>query len=324
MNRILITGATGFLGGKLALHLHSRGCGVVACGRDPKLLNELRSKGIETLQFDLAGGLPSTLPEPVDAVVHCAALSSPWGRRSRFEAANVVGTRTALALASALNSQRFVNISSPSVTFALRDQLDVLESDPLPRPFNAYAATKAAAEALVHARPDLNPITLRPRGIYGAGETTLLPRLIAAARRGPLPLFRDGAAAIDLTHVSDVVRAIELALERSTDPQDPIYNVSSGEVLPIRNIVESACRAHDIAPKWRALPFWPALAIARAAEFVSLIPKNSKEPRITPYAVGLFAFQQSLSLSKARDVLGWTPKITFEQGLSQTVGKGAV
>ncbi len=65
--------------------------------------------------------------------------------------------------------RRFVNISSPTVYFEMKDKVNVREDALLPPPINAYAATKAEAEQLVLTRTDLGPINLRPRGLYGAG-----------------------------------------------------------------------------------------------------------------------------------------------------------
>lgn len=315
MGRVLVTGATGFLGGAAARHLAANGWEVWGLGRAERALATLRDDGITPLRFDLAGDAPESLALPqIDAVVHSAALCAPTGPYGRFEAANVKGTATALEIARQVGCRRFVNISSSTVYFAMRDQESLPETAPLPSPFNAYAATKAKAEELVHRATDLGPITLRPRGIYGAGDTTLLPRLISAARRGPLPEFRAGQAAIDLTHVSDVVRAIEFALRVDTAAAGQVFNISGGEVLSIREIVTACCTALDIPVRWRRLPLRPALFAAGVAERMS-----RTEPRVSRYALALFAYRQSLDISKAGRGLGWQPHISFAEGLQRTI-----
>ena len=146
--RVLVTGATGFLGGALLRHLRSRGCDPVALGRDAARCDRLKAAGFTTLRTDLSKPDPQLADRigRLDAVVHCAALSSPWGRLSAFRAANVEGTRNALDLAARLGARRFVNISSPTVYFELKDRDNVGETAPLPPPINAYARTKAEAE----------------------------------------------------------------------------------------------------------------------------------------------------------------------------------
>lgn len=317
--RVLVTGATGFLGGTLVRHLRGRGFETVALGRDEARCERLRKAGFVTFRTNLSKPNPELAGRigALDAIVHCAALSSPWGSLSTFHAANVEGTRNALDLAAACGVRRFVNISSPTVYFEMMDRIGIAETAPLPTPVNAYAATKAAAECLVLSRRELGPVNLRPRGIYGAGEETLLPRLRAAAERGPLPLLRGGIAAIDLTHVSDVVSAIDAALAPDPALCEETFNISGGEVLTVREIVERTCAALAVPVRWRQIPFHPALAATRLACLASHV--TGKEPAVTPYTLGLFAFRQSLDIGKARRMLNWRPIIPFEQGLAMTL-----
>lgn len=322
MARIVVSGATGFLGGETARHLRDAGHEVVALGRAPGGLAELSRAGIEAVALDLRWPVPEADVARIsraDAFVHCAALSAPSGRRRDFHAANVIGTATALDLAARLGVSRFVNISSPAVYFAPRDQHDLRETQPLARPVNAYAATKAVAERLVLARRDLGPVNLRPRGIYGVGDTALLPRLLGAARRGPLPFMRQGRAASDLTHVSDVVRAIEAALNAGKDAQGETFNISGGEAIRVWDIVERVCRAAGVVPTRRKVAWRPLMAAARVGEVAHRLAARPGEPRLTAYAVGLFAFHQSLDISKAHARLGWRPLVAFDDGLVRTL-----
>ena len=319
--RVLVTGATGFLGGTFLRHLRAHGYETVALGRNEGRCRLLDAAGFSAVRADLsqpvlhlAAGIGT-----VDAVVHCAALSAPFGRYAAFHAANVEGTRNALDLAETLDVRRFVNISSPTVYFELKDKTGVRETAPLPKPINAYARTKAEAERLVLARRGIGPVNLRPRGIYGAGEETLLPRLVKAARRGPLPLLRGGAAAIDLTHVDDVVAAIAAALSPDPALSGETFNISGGETRPVREIVERVCAALDVPLRWKRMPFLPALAAARIAELASFVRREPREPLVTPYTLGLFAFRQSLDISKARGLLGWQPQVPFDIGLAATL-----
>ena len=159
--------------------------------------------------------------------------------------------------------------------------------------------------------------------LYGAGDRALLPRLIKAAKRRPLPVFRDGRACIDLTHVDDVVDAVVAALAAPREAEGQIYNVSGGEVLPVRRIADEACARAGIAVRWRRMPLWPAMLAAGAMEAVALALPGRPEPPVTRYGLGLFAYAQSLDLAKARRLLGWAPKIPFEQGLDRTfAGRG--
>lgn len=317
MQTIWVTGATGFLGGRVAENLLESGHAVIASGRQAHALERLRQQGARTLAFDLADRTQPDLPA-VDAVVHCAALSSPWGRFADFHRANVLGTRSALALARQAGARRFVHISTPSVYFRFRDQLNVRETQPLPSPVNAYAATKARAEDEVLKHEALDPVILRPRGLYGRGDTALLPRLMTAARERPLPLMNQGETVTDLTHVDDVVSAVQAALDLAPNPAQRLFNISGGEALRLKTVTEEAGRRAGIQVRWRRVPSWVALAYARGLETIARISPGDREPRITAYSVGLFAYSQTLDISAARDVLGWTPRISIQEGLDRT------
>lgn len=318
---VLVTGATGFLGGRTVGALLSRGSRVTALGRDPVKLAGLQAQGAITMAHDLSFGPPDlTQFAEVDALVHCAALSSPWGRMRDFEAANVTGTQSAITAARTLGVRRFVHVSSPSVYFRFAHQFGVRESDPLPRPVNAYAATKVASERLVLSAPDLNPVILRPRGLYGRGDTALLPRLVEAARHGPLPRLNGGKTVTDLTHVSDVAAAILAALDARNDCTGRVFNISGGEALNVYDVAEAAARSAGVTVRWRQLPTALALTYARSAEAVARLRPGQPEPPVTAYGVGLFAYSQTLDISAAREVLGWQPRMEFETGLRETFG----
>lgn len=319
MPAIAITGATGFLGGAICRRLLAEGQPVVALGRDRRKLAALQALGACTVASDLADGPPALAGE-IKAVVHCAALSSAWGPRAEFQAANVRGTESALSMARTAGAKRFVHISTPSLYFRFRDQPGMTEDEVLPPPVNDYAATKRIAEELVRTEAALDCIILRPRGIYGAGDTALLPRLLRAATAGPLPLVRGGQAETDLTYVDDVVDAVLAALAAPLNLAERVFNISGGEPLPVRRIAEAAGLRAGTTVRWRKVPATALLGTARILEAAAYLQPARPEPRVTAYGAGLFAFTQTLDLTAARRQLAWTPKIRFEEGLSRTFG----
>ncbi|MDX8482007.1 NAD(P)-dependent oxidoreductase [Mesorhizobium sp. VK24D] len=320
---VLVTGASGFLGSHVLKRLAAMGTLALGLGRDAQRCAALEIAGHRIIRHDLARPLDSVLDPRlgrVERIIHCAALSAPFGRLEDFVVANVTATRNLLDFATRQGVSRFVHISSPSVCFAFRDQLGLTEDMALPDPVNHYARTKREAEKLVLAAPAIHPVVLRPRGIYGAGDRALLPRLIKAAKRRPLPLFRGGRAAIDLTHVDDVVDAVIAALDAPREVEAQIFNISGGEVLPVRRIADEACARAGIEARWRPMPLMPAMLAAGLMETVALGLPGRPEPPVTRYGLGLFAYAQSLDISRAKLALGWTPKVSFEQGFDRTFG----
>ncbi|CDX56185.1 NAD-dependent epimerase/dehydratase family protein [Mesorhizobium plurifarium] len=323
---VLVTGASGFLGSHVLERLAASGTLALGLGRDEASCAALEADGHRVIRHDLAQPLDGA-HDPrlgkVERIIHCAALSSPFGRLVDFVAANVTATRNLVDFAGRQRVSRFVHISSPSVCFAFRDQLGLTEDMALPEPVNHYARTKREAEKIVLGQPAIHPVVLRPRGIYGKGDRALLPRLIKAAKSRPLPLFRDGRAAIDLTYVDDVVDAVMAALAAPEEAEYQVFNVSGGEVLPVRRIADAACSRAGIEARWRPTPLMPAMLAAGLMEAVALRLPGRPEPPVTRYGLGLFAYAQSLDLSKARRVLGWAPKVSFERGLDRTFTGGS-
>ena len=326
MVRILVTGATGFLGGALVRKLSRDGVCVVATGRNRQKLDELPLPGRHRFAADLNALDPADFPSRLDGVttiIHCAALSSPWGSYADFHAANITATERMIALAKGLKVEHFIHVSTPAVYFRFEDQLNVIEDMPLPAPVNAYAHSKGIAENKV-AESGLPYTIVRPRGIYGAGDNALLPRLLRAARIGPLPRFRQGRAVTDITHVDDVVDALCAIVKRRDEAAGRVFNISGGEALSIRTIVERVGAASSTEIRWRDLPIMPVLAAVRFNEFLARLHPRRPEPRVTAYGLGIFAFSQTLDLSNARRRLAWRPKINFEEGLGRTFRSGSV
>src|SRR4051794_19318366 len=208
--RIVVTGATGFLGGHVVAALLARGHRVRAMGRDLAKLARLAESGAQPSRTDLRDRDTVTAAcRDQDVVVHCGALSAPWGKPQDFNDANVGGTANVLAS----RVPRLIHISSPAVVFADRDVVNVTEEAPYPARYSShYAASKRAAEELVRSSPDAWLI-LRPKALFGPGDTSLLPRLIAAARAGRLPIIGPGDNHIDLTYVGNVADAVALTVE---------------------------------------------------------------------------------------------------------------
>jgi len=314
--RVVISGATGFLGGHLCAHLVREGFEVLGLGRDAARGTALCDLGADFERMDLGDACRLHTWEKADIFVHAAALSSAWGERSAFERANVTGTRNALEIARRLSVRRFIFISSPSVYFRFRDQLSLPETAPLPAPVNAYAATKAMAEDLVR-KSGLDAVILRPRGLYGPGDTALLPRLVRAAAR-PVPLPRGGRAVTDLTYVEDVVRAVVCAMTASRDCAGRTYNISGGEALAIRDIITGTAKASGITARFMPCPVFAALAAARLAEAGTWLRPGRPEPVITAYGAGVLAYSQTLDISRAHNELGFVPQVSFAEGLKRT------
>jgi nucleoside-diphosphate-sugar epimerase len=206
---VFITGASGFIGGKLAERLLAAGREVrVLARRD---LPELAKLGARVVRGDLhdAAALAAGCAG-VETVFHVAGRVGVWGPAADFFRVNVEGTRQVLAAARAAGVPRFVYTSSPSVVFNGGDLAGEDESAPLCTGAPcAYPTSKAAAERLVTAANsnDLATVSLRPHLVWGPGDRNVVPRVLALARKGRLKIVGAGRNLVDCTHITNVVDA---------------------------------------------------------------------------------------------------------------------
>lgn len=317
MMRIAVTGGSGFLGRQVLRRASAQGWSVRSISRG-RLSAPADVQDQEAWTCDIRDR--DRLRDAFrgqDAVVHCAALSSAWGPRRDFLMQNVEGTRCVIEAAAAAGVARLVHISSSSVYFAFRDQLAIREDQALPSPVNAYAESKQLAERHALAFPGATFI-LRPRGLFGPGDPHLLPRFLRVLRRGRMPLLRGGRALADLTDVGVAADAVIAAL-KAPESAGGVYNVSQGQPIAIRDLAERIARGLSCEVSWQPLPLRLALAAAGTLEALARLGGSGREPPVTRYSLGLFAFSQTLDLTAARTRLCWQPELDLRDSLDRAL-----
>ena len=318
--RILVTGATGFLGGHTARTLSEEGFDIVATGRNASRGTKLQSRSIRFVPADLRS--PSDLIDvcaEIDTVIHCAALSTAWAHPSSlFQTMNIDGTRHLLFAARKTGVRRFIHVSTPAVISRFAHQYDLTEEEPLPDEFTSlYGATKAVAERLVLDTTDMETAVFRPKAIYGPGDTALLPRLVEAAASRRLPVIGDGTTLTDLTHVEDVVAALQLAV--TSEDVDGIYHVAGPEAVNLWEMLETLLPLLGHPPPQRQFSVERAMRIAAAMEATWKTLRLGSEPPLTRYKVAVLAYSQTLDTSRAQRELGYQPSVTLEAGLESVL-----
>ncbi|MFD8983149.1 NAD-dependent epimerase/dehydratase family protein [Streptomyces sp. NPDC059564] len=299
--RIAVTGASGFCGGQVARAAAAAGASVVCVGRRPGPVGEHRFWDAARAEPDLAGA---------DFVVHCAAAVGDPAPGSRAEAAmravNVDGTARLLRAAA---GRPVVWVSSASVYDPRRGRGLVTEDHPRTGQLNAYGRTKAAGEALALAG---GAVVLRPRAVYGPGDTQLLPRLLSRVRAGTL-LLPGPDVRLSLTAVENLADACLAAPGWSPGA----YNVADAEPYGRDAAVGAVLRAHGTRARIRHLPLPVARTAARAAEAAARL--TGSEPALSRYAVDQLSHPVVLDLTRAR-ARGWTPARTLDDYLSSLRG----
>ncbi len=320
--RTLVTGGGGFLGGALVDRLVALGAEVRSLQRrDSPRLREL---GVEQVLGDVAN--PSVVERAAagcEVVFHAAARVEMWGRFEPFYRTNVIGTENVITAARRVGVGRLVFTSSPSVVHGRAGLAGADESTPYPDRFEAaYPQTKAMAEMAVLAAncPELATVALRPHLVWGPGDTNMVARLVERARAGRLRLVGGGASLVDTTYVDNAVDAHLLAAEHLAPRAlcaGRAYFIANGEPRPVGEVVSAILGAAGLPPERRSLPLPLALALGRACEIVDGVLPFRGGPPMTRFIARSLATAHWYDLGAARRDLGYTPRVSFEDGIGR-------
>jgi nucleoside-diphosphate-sugar epimerase len=316
---ILITGGTGFLGQHLAKALLIQGHQISLLGRNFRDVQPLLAAGATPIMADLRNtDAVRQACKHCDVVYHVGALSAAWGRRNDFFAINVGGTEAVVAGCCEHGVKRLLYVSSPSVVFDGKDQLNATEAVMYPRRFaSIYSLTKKLGEDHIHAAPSsLETVILRPKAIFGPGDRSLLPQLIAAARRKRLPQIGAGTNLVDLTYVENVAHALVLALD-SPDAVGQTYTITNGEHVNLWAVILLVLQRLDLPTNLRQISLPLALAAAAAMEARAAL--TGQEPLLTRYSAAILGRTQTYDISAAQRDLGYVPLVSVAQGIEHTL-----
>ncbi len=298
--RIAVTGASGFMGGTVARELAAKGHTVFTFGR--RHADAVQETLPNYLQWDLSAGV--TAVAEVDAVIHCAAKVGDWGPEADYRRVNVDGTRVVMETFAEVD--RFVHVSSASVYSGNQTLCNISERASVGNDLhNAYARSKAEAEELVLGS-ERNAVILRPHIVYGPGDTTLTPRLLAARRLGWLPVPGNGRNLLSVTHVLNFVHAVERVLDSSV--MRGIFNIADPEAISVDELLRTVLQRNGADARLLYIPRAVAWTAAVMSEGVNAVFNRQKAPRLTRYLVAHIAEENTLDLSNAFELLGYAPR----------------
>ena len=322
MDKVIVTGATGFLGFNLAKRLKSMGCEVIGLGRDIKKGEKLKKIDIKFIPVDLSDKEKlNEIFNEAKYVFHCAAKSSVWGSYKSFYEANVLGTKNVCSACINNNVERLIYVSSPSIYFDFKDKFNIKETETLPEKFvNNYIKTKYLAEKVIDkAEIDgLNIITIRPRAILGIGDTAIIPRIIKANKTKFIPKTVKDDILIDVTFVDNVVESLILTMKAPKEFSGRKYNITNGENIKFYETIEKFITNLGMKYNSKYISYKKVMFLASVLEFLYKFFPN-KEPVFTKYSVALVSFNQTLDISKAKEELGYKPIISVEEGLLKLI-----
>jgi nucleoside-diphosphate-sugar epimerase len=321
----LVTGASGFIGGHLAQRLahdsYSVRC-LVRESSDTKLLDAL---DVELVRGDLtdAASLARAV-EDCRYVFHCGALVSDWATKDEIIKINVTGTRSLLEASAAAAVRRFVHVSTTDV-YGYPDQAATDESYVSTRFCNWYAQTKRDAEAEVRRAErehTLDAVILRPATVYGPGSVEVVGEIARAIRRRNMLLIDRGRPIAGLCYVDNAIDAALLALHSDAAPGQA-FNLSDGLDVTWRQFTDDLAASLDSPPVRWSMPYPLASSIGFSLEHGYRLLRRttglSAPPLLSRQAVQVLGKNQAFSNRKAREALGWSPRVGYRDGLEATL-----
>jgi nucleoside-diphosphate-sugar epimerase len=314
-----VTGGSGFIGGRLIGRLVGDGWRVRALARSDSSAAKVSALGAEPVSGDLAdrAGMRAGA-EGCEYAFHAAAHLGAWGTRDEFVRDNVEGTRNALEGSSEAGVRRFVHVGTEAALLAGKPLVNVNEDAPLrPDSKALYPATKAMAEQAVRdANTDsFETVVVRPRLVWGPGDTTIVPSLKQAIERKRFSWIGGGGHLTATTHVDNTVEGLVLGATRGRP--GGVYFVTDGEPVVFREFITELLRANGVDPPDRNTPASVGRVAAAVLEGAWRTFGLKGSPPVTRIEFWLSAQECTIDISRARSELDYAPVVDREAGLAQ-------
>jgi nucleoside-diphosphate-sugar epimerase len=314
-----VTGGSGFVGGALIRRLVSDGWTVRALARSDRSAQAVEAAGAEAVRGDLDDVAAMRAgSQGADVFHHAAAKVEDFGDAADFQRVTVEGTNNALAAAREAGVPRFVHVGTEAALMAGQPLVNVDETAPL-RPDSPapYPWSKAKAEQAVRDANGerLETVVVRPRFVWGRGDTTLLPRIVGMTKRGQFAWIGGGGHRTSTSHIDNTVEGLVLAAERGKP--GGVYFVTDGEPVVFREFVSEMIRTQGVEPANRSVPLGVARAVSALAEAAWRRLPLKGDPPLTRFAVWASGLECTIDDSRAREELGYREVKTREQGLAE-------
>jgi nucleoside-diphosphate-sugar epimerase len=318
---VLVTGGGGFLGKSIIRALRDRGVNVRSLARGD--YGFLREWGVDVRRGDVCDvGVVRDAVDGCEAVFHVAARVDMWGAYEDFFAINTQGTLNVIEACRAHAVRKLIYTSTPSVVHGGDSVNGLDESAPYPDHFEAhYPATKALAERAVLAANDaqLATVALRPHLVWGPGDTSMLPRVLAKARTGRVRLIGPPQK-VDTLYIDNAVDAHLAAWERLS-PNSPIagkpYFVTQGEPIDGHTFLNDLLTSAGLPPVTKTISVPAARTAASMIEAIWRTFGIRREPPITRFVVSQLSTAHWYDISAARRDLGYAPRVSYADGLQR-------
>ncbi|USX21733.1 NAD-dependent epimerase/dehydratase family protein [Oxalobacteraceae bacterium OTU3REALA1] len=323
--KIVVTGAGGFIGGALVHRLGSIGVEVCGLVRDEAALQKLQYmcrnyRQVEVRICDVRS--PTALRQCLvgaHTVYHAAALVNSNVSEKLYYETNVEGTRNVCSASIEAQVSRLVYLSTSDV-FGLPESTDnVTEKWRFAKWGEKYPDTKILATEMVQQfrAIGLQSAIVYPGWVYGPGDQQFLPSLATQLRSGVIPTWKRPTVKLNLIHIEDLLDGLILVGSRPEALGQDFILLNSASV-PLTEICDAIGAFFGLRHRAINMPYATAMYLARAAE---LFAKTglTRQPLITTAIVKSFGFQFNFDTSKAFAQLGWKPKMEFAEGIQSAL-----
>src|SRR5713226_101518 len=313
--KVLLTGATGLLGGHLLQELQQRGEHIRALVLPVENAEKLNEQRVEVVRGDITDA-KSLAPavKDIDIVFHLAGMMGVNRPLADYRLVNVIGSENLYRAAQAAGVRRFVHTSSHTV-YGLGYGRFLTEKDALRPDPDPYSITKAEGDRLIRRlmlKSDMETVIIRPGTFFGPGDRLHYGRIAQRMKNGKGVIIGGGDNALPFCYVTDVVQGFLLAAYHEKAPGN-VYNISNDRPLTQQEMFEAI--ADDTGGKHptRRLPYLPLYYGGIVAEKVAHMTRT--RPLVTRLGVMMFGTDNRHSVEKARSELGYEPRVDIREGI---------
>ena len=320
MEKVLVTGANGFIGSNLCRRLLSDGYEVNALVRKSSDLQFIENLPLQHYYGDITQ--PETLNPAmagVRIVFHVAGLAADWGAYSLFEEINFHGTKNVALAADVEGVKRFVYIST--VAFHGFGKRNVKEEDPPAKNLIPYAQTKLMAEQWLwdfDKSASMEITAVRPGNVFGINDRTFLFKYIDALLQGKFAEINHGRSKTCPVYVENLVDIIMLV---ATSPKavGNAYLATDGLDICWHEFNTALAKQLGVPLPKISLPYGLAMAAAKSYYAVHRMLGLQNEPFLTPYRVNNGGKDYHFSIQKLKEHFGYVPNVGLEEALKRTM-----
>ena len=331
--RVLVTGASGFLGGNLIHRLLDQGCAVKGLCRRPQ--PKLEALGVKMFYVDLADAKSvRNACQEADTVFHTAAKVGIWGKYREFHDANVIGTQSIVNGCRDFEVSKLIYTSTPSVVFNAEAISGANESLPYGDGIPChYPTTKVIAEKAVLAAHGLPPgnlktVALRPHLIWGPGDPNLIPRVLDRGRKGKLRIVGEGNNRVDLSYIDNIVDAhlsAEAALDKlENNPGGKAYFISNDEPVLLWEWINGLLNRNGISTIKKKISLAQAQRAGAVLELIWKALRLRGEPPMTRFVASELAKDHWFDIAAAKRDLDYHPRVSMAEGMNRLLKASAL